>query len=61
MLGLVVFGRQHNNKNKNKPIDLLTLVLFDSCYTFRSTFGTIFSQSHQLRLLLLNCPNMGAY
>jgi hypothetical protein len=44
-------------KNKNKPIELLTLVLFGSCYMFRSTFGTIFRQS-QIRFLLLNCPNM---
>jgi hypothetical protein len=29
-----VSGRQHNNKNK--PIELLTLVLFDSCYMFQS-------------------------
>jgi hypothetical protein len=32
VLWLVVFGRQH--KNKNKTIELLTLVLFDSCYMF---------------------------
>jgi hypothetical protein len=52
---VVVFGRQHNNKNK--PIELLTLVLFDSCYMFLPTFGTIFRQSSQIRLLLLNCAN----
>jgi hypothetical protein len=33
IIRLVVFGLQHNNKNK--PIELLTLVLFDSCYMFR--------------------------
>jgi hypothetical protein len=54
----VVFSRQHNNKNTSKLIELLTLVLFDSCYMFRSTFATIFRQSHQIHLLLLNCPNM---
>jgi hypothetical protein len=60
-LWMVVFGHQHNNKNKNKPIKLLMLVLFDSCYMFRSMYGTIFSQSHQIHLLLLNCPNMDPY
>jgi hypothetical protein len=44
------FVRQHNNKNK--PLKLLTLVLFDSCYMFRSAYGIIFRQSHQIRLLL---------
>jgi hypothetical protein len=32
---MMVFGSQHNNKNK--PIELLTLVIW-SCYLFRSTF-----------------------
>jgi hypothetical protein len=36
-LWLAVFGRQHNNKNK--PIELLTLVLFDGCYMFGPHFG----------------------
>jgi hypothetical protein len=46
---LVVLGCQHN---KNKPIELLM---------FWSTAGTIFMQSHQICLLLLNCPNMDLY
>jgi hypothetical protein len=46
---------------KNKPIELLTSVLFDICYMFQSTFGSIFRQSHQIRLLLLNCANMNPY
>jgi hypothetical protein len=58
---LVVFYHQHNNKNKNKPIELLTMVLFDSCYMFRSAYGTIFRQSHQICNLLLNCPNTYPY
>jgi hypothetical protein len=56
LLLLAAFVRQHNNKNKT--VELLTLVLFDSCYLFRSTFGRIFRQSHQIGLLLLNCTNM---
>jgi hypothetical protein len=36
--------------NKNKPIALLTLVLFNGCYMFQSAYGTIFRQSHQLCL-----------
>jgi hypothetical protein len=32
-------GSQHNT---NKPIELFTLGLFNNCYIFRSTFGTIF-------------------
>jgi hypothetical protein len=43
----LIFGRQHNNKNK--PFELLTLVVSDSGYMFRSTFGTIFRQTHQIR------------
>jgi hypothetical protein len=53
---LVVSDHQHNTKNK--PIRLLTLLVFDSCYMFRSTFGTIFKQFHQIHLLLLNCSYM---
>jgi hypothetical protein len=49
---LVVPGRQHNKKNK--PIE--RFILFDSCYMFRSAYKTIFRQSHQMRLLLSNCP-----
>jgi hypothetical protein len=56
---LLVFGSQQNNKNK--PVELLTLVLFDRCYKFRSTFGIFLKQSHLIRLLLLNCPNMDPY
>jgi hypothetical protein len=47
--------------NKNKRTELLTLVLFDGCYAFRSACGTIFRQSHQIRLLSLNWPNMDPY
>jgi hypothetical protein len=49
----VVFGGQHSSENKQ--IRLLTLVSFVSCYIFQSTFGPFFRQSHQIRLLLLNC------
>jgi hypothetical protein len=58
---LVVYDCQHNNKIKNKPVELLTLVLFDSCYMFLPTLGTIFRQSHQIRLMLLSCPNGDPY
>jgi hypothetical protein len=34
---LVVFGRQQNDKSKDKQIEPLTLVLFDSFYMFRSS------------------------
>jgi hypothetical protein len=43
LVRFVAFGCQHN-KNKNKQIELLILVLFDSCYIFRSTLWTIFRQ-----------------
>jgi hypothetical protein len=33
------------------------LVLFDSCYMFRSTHATIFRQFQYIRLVLLNCTN----
>jgi hypothetical protein len=42
---LVGFGSQHNDKNKQ--IELHKTVLFDSCSMFRSSYGTIFRQSHQ--------------
>jgi hypothetical protein len=61
LTGLVVFGSEHNNKNENKPLELLTLNLFDSSYMFRSPFGTIFRHSHKILLLLLNCANMDPY
>jgi hypothetical protein len=47
--------------HQNKPIELLSLVSFDSCPMFRPTFRTIFRQSHRILLLLINCPNMDPY
>jgi hypothetical protein len=44
--------------SNNKPIELLTLVLFDSFCMFRSTFSTTFKQVHQIRFLLLKCLNL---
>lgn len=32
--GLVVFDGQHNNKNENKPMELLTIVLFEVATCF---------------------------
>jgi hypothetical protein len=37
---------------------MVTLRLFDSCYMLRSAYGTIFKQSHQICLLLLNWHNV---
>jgi hypothetical protein len=42
--------------NKNKPIKLLTLVLFNGCYMFRSTHGAIFRQLQTIaRIMWLWC------
>jgi hypothetical protein len=55
----VVFDREHNSKYKS--VELLTLFLFDICYIVQCTYGTTFRQSHEIYLLLLNCPNMDPY
>jgi hypothetical protein len=39
-----ILPKQHNNKNKQ--IKLFTLVSFNNCYMFQSTFRTIFRQFH---------------
>jgi hypothetical protein len=35
-----------NSTIKSKPIKLFSLVLFNNCHMFQSTFGTIFRQFH---------------